>query len=165
MSGMRHFNEKPRILVVDDDSDVRQLITHVARRAGYEAASAATVKQGSQEIQEGNLKLVILDLIMPGEDGIECLKILADSPAIQDTPVLVSSGYDRGMVEVAKKLGTGLGLNMVGELPKPFKVSDLETRLDEILSGKPDRGRTGGAPDGSPTAIGDIVGKGPQQTL
>jgi CheY-like chemotaxis protein len=74
--------------------------------------------------------MVALDLGMPGMDGIELLRFLAD----QDfrSPVLIVSGFDRRVLESAFRLGEALGLTMAGPLEKPVRLEQLETLLNEL---------------------------------
>jgi len=71
--------------------------------------------------------VVALDLGMPGMDGVELIRFLAD----QDyrAPVLIVSGFDRRVLESAFRLGEALGLNMAGPLEKPVRLEALETLL------------------------------------
>jgi len=74
--------------------------------------------------------MVALDLGMPGMDGIELLRFLAE----QDfrSPVLIVSGFDRRVLESAFRLGEALGLTMAGPLEKPVRLEQLETLLNEL---------------------------------
>ena len=74
--------------------------------------------------------MVALDLGMPGMDGVELLRFLAD----QDyrSPVLIVSGFDRRVLESAFRLGEALGLNMAGPVEKPVRLEDLEELLAKL---------------------------------
>jgi CheY-like chemotaxis protein len=74
--------------------------------------------------------MVALDLGMPGMDGVELLRFLADQDF--EEPVLIISGFDRRVLESAFRLGSALGLNMVGPLEKPARLEDLEAILNEL---------------------------------
>ncbi len=77
-------------------------------------------------------EMVALDLGMPGMDGVELLRFLAD----QDFrgPVLIISGFDRRVLESAFRLGEALGLRMVGPLEKPARLDELEAILKRQLA-------------------------------
>jgi CheY-like chemotaxis protein len=70
---------------------------------------------------------VILDLVMPGTDGIECLRYLADLGCT--APILVMSGYSGKLLESARSLGDAFGLPFVRSLEKPIRVKLLRTAL------------------------------------
>ena len=74
--------------------------------------------------------LILMDLIMPGMDGVELLRFLAE----QDyrSPVLIVSGFDRRVLESAFRLGEALGLNMAGPLEKPVRLEELEMLLNQL---------------------------------
>ena len=71
-----------------------------------------------------------LDLGMPGMDGVELIRFLAE----QDyrSPMLIVSGFDRRVLESAFRLGEALGLNMAGPLEKPVRLEALENLLNEL---------------------------------
>ena len=73
---------------------------------------------------------------MPGLDGVELLRVLSEQD--YSAPVLIVSGFDRRVLESAFRLGTELGLQMVGPLEKPVLLDDLESLL---LSLRPARTR------------------------
>ncbi|MCY7338460.1 MAG: hypothetical protein LH465_00645, partial [Sphingomonas bacterium] len=80
--------------------------------------------------------VVALDLGMPGSDGVELLRFLADQDF--DGPVLIISGFERRVLESAFRLGEALGLKMVGPLEKPTRLEALEEilkRLKPTLAG------------------------------
>jgi CheY-like chemotaxis protein len=74
--------------------------------------------------------MVALDLGMPGMDGVELLRFLADED--YRDPVLIISGFDRRILDSAFRLGSALGLQMVGPLEKPARLEELEAILNEL---------------------------------
>ncbi len=71
--------------------------------------------------------IVALDLWVPGEDGVELLRYLAERKFAGR--VLIVSGLDQRILDAAMRFGQALGLNMAEPLPKPFRVEDLARRL------------------------------------
>ena len=61
----------PRILVVDDDDDVREMVRQMLLRAGYEVSVAANGKEGIEVFQRDSPHLVVLDIVMPEKEGLE----------------------------------------------------------------------------------------------
>ena len=74
--------------------------------------------------------MVALDLGMPGMDGVELIRFLADQD--YGSPVLIVSGFDRRVLESAFRLGEALGLTMVGPIEKPIRLADLEALLGQL---------------------------------
>ena len=74
--------------------------------------------------------MVALDLGMPGMDGVELTRFLADQN--YRGPVLIVSGFDRRVLESAFRLGEALGLNMVGPVEKPVRLDVLEGVLSKL---------------------------------
>ena len=72
--------------------------------------------------------MVALDLGMPGMDGVELLRFLADQR--YRGPVLIVSGFDRRVLESAFRLGEALGLNMAGPLEKPVRLESSKSVLN-----------------------------------
>ena len=69
---------------------------------------------------------------MPGMDGVELLRFLAEHEF--RSPVLIISGFDRRVLDSAFRLGEALGLTMIGPLEKPVRLAKLETMLTELKS-------------------------------
>jgi CheY-like chemotaxis protein len=87
------------VLVVDDDADNRDLLAHLLRRDGHEVACATSGKQAIDVLTQQDPALVLLDLRMPGMDGIEFLRVIRSYLRWQSLPVVVLSGLpddDRG---------------------------------------------------------------------
>ena len=99
---------QPRLLLIDDEPALAEFLAHAAIETD----------------------VVALDLGMPGMDGVELLRFLAD----QDyrSPVLIVSGFDRRVLESAFRLGEALGLNMAGPLEKPVRLEALESLLNDL---------------------------------
>ena len=74
--------------------------------------------------------MVALDLGMPGMDGVELIRFLADQHYA--APVLIVSGFDRRVLESAFRLGEALGLTMVGPVEKPVRFDVLEEMLSRL---------------------------------
>jgi two-component system OmpR family response regulator len=117
---------KPQILVVDDDDEIRSLLQVVLTREGFGvqlARDAPTARRmlGSQ----GNVDLIILDIMMPGEDGLSFCQRLRET---LDIPILMVSA--RGL-SIDRSIGLELGAD--DYLPKPFERRELIARVKAIL--------------------------------
>jgi DNA-binding response OmpR family regulator len=117
---------RPRVLVADAEDQVRQILAQVLPRYGIHADTVADGRQAVAMAAPGHYDLVILDLMMPGQNGFSALRqIMRDRP---DQPVLVLSARSDPESKVA-----GLGLGADDYLPKPFHVGELVARVQARL--------------------------------
>jgi signal transduction histidine kinase/HAMP domain-containing protein len=117
-----------RVLVVDDEPDIRYAAFDILEHLGFEVVVASDGEEGLARVAEhrGALRLILLDLTMPRMNGIQCLKALrAVDPEV---PVLMTSGFSE--TECTEELA-GLGLS--GFIQKPYSLASLKAKLREIL--------------------------------
>jgi len=121
---------QPRLLLIDDEPVLADFLANAARETGFEPIVTAEDQQFRDEFTAERPDMVALDLGMPGMDGVELLRFLAE----QDyrSPVLIVSGFDRRVLESAFRLGEALGLNMAGPLEKPVRLEELEMLLKQL---------------------------------
>lgn len=116
-----------KLLVVDDDMMIRQYLSDAAQQLGYQVLTASDTESFRRTFKEEQPDIVLLDLMMPGTDGVEQLKFLA---AMQcKVPVVLMSGLDGRAIHAAHRLGSAHGLRIVGGLEKPFDLNSLEQML------------------------------------
>ena len=111
--------ERPRLLLIDDEPALAAFVANAAGLSGYSAQVATHYVQFREEFLANPPNMVALDLGMPGMDGVELLRFLAEED--YRGPVLIISGFDRRVLESAVRLGQALGLNMAGPLEKPVR--------------------------------------------
>ena len=118
-----------RILVVDDEPDIRNLVSDILTDEGYQVKAAATANKAREFVQEADYDLVLLDIWMPEEDGISLLKDWQQHNAIQ-CPIVMMSGH--GTVETAVE-ATRLGAFSFVEKPLTTAklISTIRSALDE----------------------------------
>ena len=122
--------DQPRLLLIDDEPVLAEFLASAARECGYDPIITAEDQQFRDEFRANTPDMVALDLGMPGMDGVELLRFLADE--IYGSPVLIVSGFDRRVLESAFRLGEALGLNMAGPLEKPVRLERLEELLTNL---------------------------------
>ncbi len=122
---------RPRLLLIDDEPQLAVFVASAARMCGFDPVSTDRDEDFRRRYQEDNPEMVALDLGMPGMDGVELLRFLADQGF--GGPVLIISGFDRRVLESAYRLGEALGLKMVGPLEKPARLDSLEAILKQHL--------------------------------
>ena len=121
---------QPRLLLVDDEPVLADFIADAARGCGFEPIVTSNDAEFRDQFVADRPDTVVLDLGMPGMDGVELLRFLAE----QDyrSPVLIVSGFDRRVLDSAFRLGEALGLSMAGPLEKPVRLERLEEILGQL---------------------------------
>src|SRR5206468_11275840 len=117
-------------LLIDDEPTLAEFLASAAKESGFEPVITARDEDFREAFLAGPPEMVALDLGMPGMDGIELIRFLADQE--YRSPVLIVSGFDRRVLESAFRLGEALGLNMVGPIEKPVRLDALEARLSQL---------------------------------
>ena len=116
------------IHVVEDDAGVRELELYTLRTAGYEAAGFGEPAEFRRALQEGLPDLVILDVMLPGEDGMSLLRALRHDARTRRVPVILVTARDAEMDKV-----NGLDAGADDYLTKPFGVMELLARVRALL--------------------------------
>ena len=122
-----------RILVIDDEQDIRFLIEKFLVRDGHEVDLAENGKQAMKLIEVNNYDLLITDVVMPEKDGIEVLNELQEH-ATRIKTIVISGGGARGNIENYLVMAKLLGADWV--LPKPLDFSKLQIAVNDILKVK-----------------------------
>jgi DNA-binding response OmpR family regulator len=121
---------EPRLLLIDDEPALADFLASAARECGFRPQITAKDEEFREQFLADRPEMVALDLGMPGMDGVELLRFLADEH--YSAPVLIVSGFDRRVLESAFRLGEALGLNMAGPLEKPVRLEVLESLLQRL---------------------------------
>ncbi len=143
----------PKILVVDDEAEVRNVVATILKQAGYDVVEAEHGLIGYSKAQSENPDLVLLDLMMPVVDGFEVLRRLKENPSTWSIPVIIlTAKIDAASERECMQLGAA------DYIKKPWGPSELQDRIGMAL-GYPDLGeppqtgdeepRTDGKPDSS----------------
>src|SRR3954470_20831537 len=115
-----------RVLVVDDEPSVREVLERILKVEGFDVATAADGREAVRSQAAGPADAVLLDVLMPGLDGLEVCRRMRD---IGDrTPVLMLTARDGVGDRVA-----GLDAGADDYLPKPFALEELLARLNALL--------------------------------
>lgn len=130
---------KERILVVDDEEDILELVRFNLSKEGYQAICAETGERAVEMARSEIPDLIVLDLMLPGMDGLEVTKFLKKDPETQHIPIvmLTAKGEESDVV-------TGLELGADDYVTKPFSPKILLARVKAVL-----RRNVEDPPDGS----------------
>lgn len=131
--GIRHSSvedlrgsELPRALIVDDEPDIGDLVAEGLGSLGF-SCHATTSVDSFLELLDDGVAILVLDLIMPGKDGIELLRVLGERKSRAD--IVLMSGVDKRVLATAEQLASEHGLNVIGCLQKPFRLRELKVML------------------------------------
>ena len=121
-----------RIIVIEDEAAIRRLVTRILGRSGHEVRDAANGRDGVELQRSDPADLVITDLFMLGQDGIETIRQIREfSP---DTPILVmSGGGSRGSSDA---LADAERVGAQAVLQKPFSPDELERLVAALLGAR-----------------------------
>lgn len=133
------------IFCVEDDGSIRDLMIYTLNSAGFEAKGFVDGAALFQGLQTEKPKLIMLDIMLPGEDGISILKKLRSQSATADIPVIMATA--RG-TEYDKVIGLDLGAD--DYLAKPFGMMEMVSRIKAVLR------RTKKLPDSNILRIGNL---------
>jgi len=120
--------ERKKILVVDDEPDIVELITYNLKKEGFDASSASDGEEALKKIRKGAFNFFILDLMLPGIQGMELCRILRNDPKTKHLPIIMLTAKSE---EVDRILGLETGAD--DYLTKPFSPRELVARVRAVL--------------------------------
>ena len=119
---------REKILVVDDEEDILELVRHNLAREGYQVICAATGEKAIDKAQKEKPDLIVLDLMLPGIDGLQVTRNLKDDVRTRHIPIimLTAKGEEADIV-------AGLELGADDYIPKPFSPRVLLARIRAVV--------------------------------
>ncbi len=135
----RRMHDRPTVLIVDDDIEIRSLLERYLKENGLAVRTVANTQQMDGLLARERYACVVLDLMMPGEDGLSaCRRLRADQ---NDIPIIMLTA--RGD-EIDRILGLEMGAD--DYLPKPFNPRELLARIKALLRRRRQAAEAPGAP-------------------
>jgi two-component system, OmpR family, response regulator len=123
------MDKQPHLLVVDDDREIRTLISQFLTKHGYRVSSARDGAEMMQVLDSSRIDLIVLDLMMPGEDGLVlCRRLRAQPGPSGAIPIIMLTA----MGEETDRI-VGLEMGADDYLPKPFNPRELLARVKAVL--------------------------------
>lgn len=120
--------EPKRILVVDDEADLVELVSYNLKKEGFSVDSASDGEAALAKIRKGGYGLVVLDLMLSGIQGIELCRILRNDPKTGSLPIIMLTAKGE---EVDRILGLEMGAD--DYISKPFSPRELVARVKAVL--------------------------------
>lgn len=129
------MSESTKILLVDDDREIRELLVARLTTYGFEAVAVDSGMAMTEELGKGGYDLVILDIMLKGENGLElCKEVRSSNRGFKRIPILFLSALN----ETSDRI-VGLEIGADDYLPKPFETRELVARIKAILRRSEDR--------------------------
>jgi len=132
---------KEHILVVDDEESILELVTYNLRRDGYQVTAVGTGEEAMRLARSKPPALILLDLMLPGVDGLEVCRVLKNDPGTSHVPILILTAKGEEADIVA-----GLELGADDYITKPFSPRILLARIKAVLRRKTQEPAEEGAP-------------------
>ncbi|MDF1616196.1 response regulator transcription factor [Petrocella sp. FN5] len=119
---------KKRVLTVDDEGHILELLKYNLESSGYEVIQAETGEEALDILDKEKIDLVLLDLMLPGIDGLEVLKRIRTNDAHRGIPIIM-------LTAKSEEIDTVLGLEMGADdyIAKPFGVHELSARIKAVF--------------------------------
>ncbi|HVM85249.1 MAG TPA: response regulator [Candidatus Binatia bacterium] len=146
------MEKTPHILIVDDDREIRDLLSRFLQKHGFRASTAADGREMRKILADARIDLIVLDVMMPGETGLQiCSQLRAQG-------IAGASGAGSARIPIIMLTAAGedtdriVGLEMGADdyLPKPFNPRELLARIRAVLRRSEDVGRAVADPDRPP---------------
>jgi DNA-binding response OmpR family regulator len=124
-----------RILSVEDDPEFQQLVSIVLRNQGFEVHYAFTGPEGHEKALSLNPDLILLDMMLPGLNGPEVIKLLKKNPATKDIPIIILTAFSAGANVFESDM---MSLGVIEYLRKPVQLEELVKAIRRLLSARKD---------------------------
>jgi len=126
-----------KVLVVDDDVDIRKVVSKLVEKSGYEAIEAKNGVEGMGRVREDKPDLIILDMLMPKESGVRMYHELKTEESLKDIPVIVLSAIPKKSFLRSQKVLDEFAGQSVPEpeayIEKPEEPEELIALMKKIL--------------------------------
>ena len=126
----RETNRVSRILIVDDDPNIVQMLSDILTDEGYEVATATQSLRAFDRAKEAQPDLILMDIMMPYLDGLDQIKVLGLDDDLKDIPIIVITAKAGALDD----LGDLRVYRVVDSLYKPFEISDLLEKVGAALT-------------------------------
>jgi two-component system, OmpR family, alkaline phosphatase synthesis response regulator PhoP len=139
---------RQNILVVDDEREIRELLDYNLTKEGYGVVAVSSGEEALASVRAGRPDLVVLDLMLPGLDGLEVCRRMQSDATMRAIPIVMLTARD-GEADVV----AGLELGAADYVTKPFSPRVLSARVKAVLR----RGAPDGVDAAAPVTVGEIV--------
>lgn len=121
---------KNNILIVEDEHDIREIYAEVLQSSGYKVEQAPDGESGMQKIRNFDWNLLLLDIMLPGKDGLKILKEIKDNPDLKKGPVIALTNLNSENI-IQEAFGSGADGYLIKSEITPDKIVDEVGRVLE----------------------------------
>ncbi|MFK7739261.1 MAG: response regulator [Planctomycetota bacterium] len=130
---------KPKVLVIEDEPDILEVMQYNLEREGHKVIACRDGEQGLSRIRTDNPDLIVLDLMLPGIDGVEVCRRVKSDPVTRAIPIIMVTAKSE-----ESDIVLGLGVGADDYIIKPFRPRELIARVKVVLRRGPLREESGG---------------------
>jgi DNA-binding response OmpR family regulator len=145
---IRMTSMSTRVLVVEDDPDIAELVARYLEKAGYTATRVSSGRDALDAVRAKAPDLIVLDVMLPHVDGLEVCRLLRANDHTASIPIIMLTAR----AEESERI-VGLEMGADDYLAKPFSPNELVARVRALLR----RAQRVGAPSGRPLSLGAIM--------
>ena len=127
------MNKEGKILIIDDDPIYVKATQAVLESKKYQVSSASNGEEGCRKAKEIKPDLIILDIIMPMQDGFSACEQLKKDPELSDIPILIMTSFSEKGKETNIPTSAGFGLEAEDYADKPISPDELLKRVERLL--------------------------------
>lgn len=122
---------KNNILIVEDEHDIREIYAEVLASAGYKVSQAADGEEGIQKIRNEHWDILLLDIMLPGKDGLKILKEIRENPEIKKGPIIALTNLNSENI-IQEVFGSGADGYLIKSEITPDKIVDEISRVSVV---------------------------------
>lgn len=130
-SSIKRFYGQKLLLIVEDEHGFVKIVSRIAAEFGMIVVSIKDSEKFVETMTLHGPDIIFIDLKMPGQDGVELLHEL--SVMQSSSKIVIASGFDEVIIQSSVQIGKSLGLQIVGYLVKPVRVSEIRRLFQECL--------------------------------
>ena len=123
-----YFEANPRVMVIEDDKIMGQMVADILSDVGFEVTTAANGMIALEKLQQGQIDFIVLDILLPELDGFEVYSRLQANPDTKNIPVMIISAWAD-----ERNIGQATELGIRHFLPKPFTEDELMYTILTLL--------------------------------
>jgi len=122
---------KNNILIVEDEHDIREIYAEVLASAGYKVSQASDGEEGIQKIRNEHWDILLLDIMLPGKDGLKILKEIRENPEIKKGPIIALTNLNSENI-IQEVFGSGADGYLIKSEITPDKIVDEISRVSVV---------------------------------